>query len=150
MQYLLDEYYLLNDIVKKSGKSSRFFIRNFEDRTKTIKRKKFIHKSCICNLELKEEPCSLKNLYPLSAFASLLHIKQCYLQKRVEIMKINKKIQFFEFKEIEKIVFIVLDDELKIYLSTLTPFIMGLNESIQTYKSIKAYKQIAHLQIGFY
>jgi|GEM_PF-1852277 len=145
---ILDEYYLLKEVIDVTKKSTSYYICNYSSKIITIKHIRYIKKECI-ELRYRKKLTNLQNHIPIKTFCEYIGISYLYLKGKVDFMKKYKNVEFFKYKEIRKSIYIVVDSELKRYLLKYKPFKICIKGDYGHMK-IKASKTFANYIIGFY
>jgi len=148
MLIILDEYYLLKEVVNITQKSVSYYLCNYSYKIITIKHIRYIKKECI-ELRHRKRLSNLQNHIPIRVFCEHIGISYLYLKGKVDFMKEYKNVEFFKYKEIGKSIYIVVDSEFKRYLMKYNPFRIHIKGKYE-HMNIKASKSFANYIIGFY
>ena len=144
----LCDYFLLKEVVKITGKTTSYFCSNYRERIIVLRHTRYIERSCI-DYKHRKNLTDLYNLIPLKELEEHIKITKGPLEQKIEFMRIHNSMIFFGYKEIEKITYISVDDELKGLLKINTPFIAYIGEDYSSMRA-KAYYYFAGYCIGFY
>ena len=144
----LCNYFLLKEVTKITGKSTKHYLCNFKEKIIVFRHARYIERNCI-EYRYRKDLTDLYNLIPLKEFAKHITLPRGPLEERYEFMKKNNNSIYFDFIEVENIIYISIDEELKNLLKKYTPFIISIKDD---YKSdeIVAHYQFAGFYIGFY
>lgn len=147
MLHTLDEYFLLKEVIKVTGKSMAFYLANFKNEIIVSRHDRYIKKNCI-EYRYRNKITDLYNHIPLKDFSNHIGLYRGALEKDIYFMK-KYNVEIFPYTELENKIYVIVDDELKEYLKVYTPFIAY---SYKDYSDldIKVWKMFASKIIGFY
>jgi hypothetical protein len=144
----LDEYFLLQEVVRKTDKHAIYYRRNCNDHIITILHNRYIKRKCLPYSQ-REKMTSLYNCIPLTLFAEYLCCSKKTLIKRIDFMKKNPNIKYFDFKEIEAVTYIEVDDDIKNLVKKYSGVILEMNNECKKF-NIKHNRFFGDLNIGFW
>jgi len=148
MLIILDEYYLLKEVIAVTRKTASYYVCNYQEKIITIKHTRYIKRDVIAH-KYRKRLTNLYNHIPIKTFCEYIGISYLYLKGKVDFMKKYKNVEFFKYKEIGKSIYIIVDNELKKYLERYTPFRIHIKNDYE-HMNIKASKSFANYIIGFY
>ena len=144
----LDDYFSFKEVLKITKRTKVYYDHNFKSETIIIRHTKYIKRSVI-EYKYREQLTDLFNLIPLRHFSEHVGLSKGTLEKRIDFMKRHNTLDIFEYREIENILYIVVDEEMKGLLKEYTPFVVSINNDYSQY-DIKKIKTFADFAIGFY
>lgn len=144
----LCDYFLLKEVIKITGKSTRYYLSNHKEKIIVLRHARYIERNCI-EYKYRKQLTDLYNMIPLKEFAEYVTLARGPLEERYEFMKTHNKMIFFDYKEIENIIYIAIDEELKHLLKNYTPFIVSTKEDYRK-ENVLAYYSFADFYIGFW
>lgn len=144
----LCDYFLLKEVTKVTSKNTKHYASNFKEKIIVLRHARYIKRDCI-EYKYRKDLTDLYNMIPLKEFADCINISKGPLEQKIEFMRIHNTMTFFEYKEIEGITYIYVDEELKQLLKKYTPFIAFIGDDY-TKIGVKAYYYFAGYCIGFY
>ncbi len=144
----LCDYYLLKEVTKITGKNAKYYVSTFKEKIIVLRHTRYIERNCI-EYKYRKYLTDLYNMIPLKEFAEHITLPRGPLEERYEFMKKNNKMIFFDYTEVENIIYIAIDEELKNLLKKYTPFIISTKEDYVK-ENIIAYYQFAGFYIGFW
>lgn len=148
MTCTLDEYFLLKEVVKATGETTEYYTYHFKEKITILRHARYIKRECI-EFRYRKNLTELYNCIPLKELAQKIGLSKGPLENKLEFMKKHNNMVYFEFKELDNIVYVVIDDELKRLLNNYTSFIVKTNEDYTTF-NIKGYYHFCGYVIGFY
>ena len=144
----LCDYFILKEVVQITGKPTHYYLIHHRKKIIVLRHIRYIERNCI-EYEYRKDLTDLYNMIPLKEFAEHITLSRGALEERYEFMKKNNNMIFFDYVEVENIIYIAIDEELKNLLKKYTPFIISTKVDYVK-ENIIAYYQFAGFYIGFW
>lgn len=144
----LCDYFLLKEVVKVTDKPTNHYLCNHKEKIMVLRHARYIHRDCI-EYRYRKNLTDLYNMIPLKEFAEHITLPRGPLEDRYEFMRKNNNMIYFDYTEVENIIYIAIDEELKHLLKKYTPFIVSTKEDYKK-DDIVAYYHFAGFYIGFW
>lgn len=144
----LCDYFLLKEVVKVTDKPTNYYLCNHKEKIMVLRHARYIHRDCI-EYKHRKNLTDLYNMIPLKEFAEHITLPRGPLEDRYEFMRKNNNMIYFDYTEVENIIYIAIDEELKNLLKKYTPFIVSTKEDYKK-DDIVAYYHFAGFYIGFW
>lgn len=144
----LDDYFLLQEVVSITNKDAGYYSRTFSKDIITILHNKYIKKHCLPYSQ-REKMTSLENCIPIILFAEYLCISKRTLQKRIEYMRNNPNLKYFDYKEVRAVTYIQVTDDIKQLIKRYSGIIIKMHKE-DTNFNIKHNRFFGDLNIGFW
>lgn len=144
----LCDYFLLKEVTKITGKSTNYYLSTHKDEIIVLRHARYIKRNCI-EYKHRSKLTSLYNLIPLKELAEKLTLARGPLEDRYEFMKKHNNLIYFNYVEVENIVFIEIDETLKRLLEEYEPFIISIKEDYEKY-CLATFYHFAGFYIGFW
>lgn len=144
----LDEYFLLKEVTKITKRTTEHYIYKYKDEIYILRHARYIKRECV-EYKYRKELTDLYNCIPLKELSQKIGLSKGPLESKIEFMKKHNNMVYFEFKELDNIIYIIIDDELKALLNDYTSFIVKTTEDY-TNINIKFYYHFCGYVLGFY
>jgi hypothetical protein len=144
----LDDYFLLQEVVSITSKDAGYYSRTFSEDIITILHNRYIKTKCLPYTQ-REKMTTLVNCIPLTLLAKYLCIEKVNLVKRIDFMKKNPNLKYFDFKEVGSVTYIEVNDELKELMKKYSGIVIQMNNNCKNY-NIKYNRFLGDLNIGFW
>lgn len=144
----LCNYFLLKEVTKVTGKNTKYYLSNFKDKIIVLRHVRYIERNCV-EFKYRKQLTDLYNMIPLKHFAEHITLPRGPLEKQYDFMKKNNKMIFFDYLELENMIYIAIDEELKQLLKKYTPFIISIKDDYN-HDDVVAYYRFAGFFIGFW
>lgn len=118
--------------------------KKYPNKIVVIRRKAYIKKDILCD-EVLQNTTDLTDYIPLGLMSEILSIKAELLFNRIKFMEATNSI-LFQYKKIEGIYFIKLQEEMKYLFMNFQPFLATFNDT----NNLRYCRLLGDIKIGFY